>query len=168
MEDFKSMIGACNVGKRRLVEVLDGYGADVFKRHMEYVLTMSEQQVRDAIRRWPNGVYRGESWMTSDGIDVTRKYRVACEVRVNDDHVTFDFSDTDDQAPGFTNMPLAATRGAVRLALLMILASNGLDVPTNQALFTPAEVILRKGSLLDPEFPAATIFGNQMGEQIVE
>jgi len=50
----------------------------------------------------------------------------------------------------------------------MMLASNGLDVPTNQALFAPAQVILRKGSLMNPEFPAATIFGNQMGEQVVE
>lgn len=168
MEDFKAMIGACQVGRNRLLEVLDRYGGDVFKRHMEYVLAMSEQQVRAAIRQWPDGVYRGESWMTSDGIDIRRKYRIACEVRIEGDQITFDFSETDNQAPGFTNMPVAAARGAVRLALLMILASSGFDVPTNQALFTPATVILREGSLMNPEFPAATIFGNQMGEQVVE
>lgn len=168
MEDLKSMIGACQVGKNRLLEVLDRYRPDVFKRHMEYVMKSAEMQVRQAIREWPDGVYRGESWMTSDGVDTSRKYRIACEIRVEGDEMTFDFSESDDQAPGFTNMPEAAARGAVRLALLMILASSGFDVPTNQSIFTPAKVILRKGSVMNPEFPAATIFGNQMGEQVVE
>jgi N-methylhydantoinase B len=168
MEDFKSMIGACHVGRNRLLEVLDRYGADSFKRHMQYVMETSEEQVRDVIRQWPDGVYHGESWMTSDGVDLSRRYRIACEVTIDGDELTFDFSESDDQAPGFTNMPEAAARGAVREALLMLLASGGLDIPTNQALFAPAKVILRKGSLLNPEFPAATIFGNQMGEQVVE
>jgi N-methylhydantoinase B len=140
----------------------------VFKRHMDYVQETSERQVRELIQRWPDGVYQGESWMTSDGIDRTRKYRIACEITIDGDEMTLDFSESDDQAPGFTNMPEAAARGAVRVALLMILASDGLDIPTNQALFAPAKVILREGSLMNPQFPAATIFGNQMGEQVVD
>jgi N-methylhydantoinase B len=168
MEDFKSMIGACYVGRNRLLEVIDRYGADSFKRHMQYVMDSSEQQVRDVIREWPDGVYRGESWMTSDGVNLTRRYRIAVKVTIEGDGMTFDFSESADQAPGFTNMPEAAARGAVRVALLMMLASGGLDIPTNQALFAPAKVILRKGSIMSPEFPAATIFGNQMGEQVVE
>lgn len=168
MEDLKSMIGACHVGANRLHEVLDRYHPDVFKRHLKYVMKSAEKQVRQAISEWPDGVYHGESWMTSDGVDINRKYRIACEIRIEGDEMTFDFSETDDQAPGFTNMPEATAKGAVRLALLMILASSGFDVPTNQSIFTPAKVVLRKGSLMDPEFPAATIFGNQMGEQVME
>jgi N-methylhydantoinase B len=168
MEDLKSMVGACHIGKSRLIEVYDRYGSAVFKRHMDYVQETSERQVRELIQRWPDGVYQGESWMTSDGIDRTRKYRIACEITIDGDEMTLDFSESDDQAPGFTNMPEAAARGAVRVALLMILASDGLDIPTNQALFAPAKVILREGSLMNPQFPAATIFGNQMGEQVVD
>ena len=34
-EDIQSMIGACTIGKRRLLEVLDRYGRDTFDTHME-------------------------------------------------------------------------------------------------------------------------------------
>ena len=43
--------------------------------------------------------------MVSDGIDPTRRYRIAVEVTIAGSEITFDFSGTDDQAPGFTNMP---------------------------------------------------------------
>ena len=126
MEDLKSMIGACQVGKRRVVEVFDRYGLDVVREHMQYVLEGSERQVRAEIKKWPDGVYRGESWMVSDGIDPSRRYRIACEVRIDGDEITFDFSETDDQAPGFTNMPPSAAIGAVRMGFSMILASGGM------------------------------------------
>ena len=168
MEDFKSMIGACQVGKRRVVEVFDRYGLDVVREHMQYVLEGSERQVRAEIKKWPDGVYRGESWMVSDGVDPSRRYRIACEVRIDEDEITFDFSETDDQAPGFTNMPPSAAMGAVRMGFSMILASGGMEIPTNDGLFAPVRTVLREGSLLNPRFPAATVLGNQMGEQVFE
>jgi N-methylhydantoinase B len=168
MEDVKSMIGSCIVGKRRLGEVLSRYGVETFESHMEYVLQASEKQVRAEVERWPDGTYRGESEMVSDGLDKTQRYRIACEIDIRGDQITFDFSDTDDQAPGFTNMPPASAAGAVRIAFLMLIAAGGVVVPTNQGLFGPVRTVFREGSLLNPRFPAATIFGNQMCDEIFE
>jgi N-methylhydantoinase B len=167
-EDIKSMIGACTIGKRRLLEVLGRYGPEVFDRHMEYVIEASEKLVRAEIARWPDGVYRGESWMVSDGIDATARYRIAVEITIEGDEITFDFSDTDDQAPGFTNMPPASALGAIRIAFLMLINAGGVDVPTNEGLFAPVKTVFRDGSLLDPRFPASTIFGNQMCDEVIE
>lgn len=168
MEDIKSMIGACTVGKRRLVEVLDRYGVEVFRSHMDYVLKSSEQLVRAEIARWPDGIYKGESWMVSDGLDPHRRYRVAVEVRVETDEITFDFSGTDDQAPGFTNMPPSSAKGAVRIAFSMLIAAGGVSIPSNDGLFAPVTTVFREGSLLNPRFPAATVFGNQMVDEVLE
>ena len=168
MEDVKSMIGSCVVGRRRLTEVLDRYGVASFDAHMDYVLQASERQVRAEIERWPDGVYRGESEMVSDGLDKTKRYRIACEIRIEGDEITFDFSETDDQAPGFTNMPPASAAGAVRIAFLMLIAAGGIVVPTNQGLFGAVRTVFREGSLLNPRFPAATIYGNQMCDDIFE
>jgi N-methylhydantoinase B len=167
-EDIKSMIGACTIGKRRLLELLERYGVATFDRHMEYVMAASERLVRAEIERWPDGVYRGESWMVSDGLDPTRRYRIAVEITIDGSDITFDFSDTDDQAPGFTNMPPASALGAIRIAFLMLLAAGGVDVPTNQGLFAPVRTVFREGSLLNPRFPASTIFGNQMCDEVLE
>ena len=125
MEDIKAMIGACTIGKRRLGEVLARYGRESFDLHMDAVIESSERLARAEIERWPDGVYRGESWMVSDGIDPTARYRIAVEITVAGSEITFDFSETDDQAPGFTNMPPASALGAIRIAFLMLINAGG-------------------------------------------
>lgn len=167
-EDIKSMIGACMIGKRRLLEVLERYGVESFYRHMDYVIDASERQVRTEIERWPDGEYYGESWMVSDGLDPTKRYKIACRITIAGSEITFDFSETDDQAPGFTNMPPASAIGAIRIAFLMLINAGGVDIPTNHGLFAPIHTVFREGSLLNPRFPAATIFGNQMCDEVLE
>jgi N-methylhydantoinase B len=167
-EDIKAMIGACTIGKRRLADVMGRYGVERFDAHMDYVIDASERQVRAELRRWPDGTYHGASWMVSDGIDPTKRYRISVAVTIAGSEITFDFSDTDDQAPGFTNMPAASAIGAIRIAFLMLLAAGGLTMPTNYGLFAPVHTVFRKGSLLDPCFPASTIFGNQMCDEVLE
>ncbi|OJU83712.1 MAG: hypothetical protein BGO11_10360 [Solirubrobacterales bacterium 70-9] len=168
LEDFKAMVGACTVGKRRLIALLERYGLDVFQVHMDFVLESSERLVRAELERWPDGVYHGESWMVSDGIDPERRYRIAVEVRIEGSDITFDFSGSDDQAPGFTNMPPASAKAATRIALSMLLSAAGVDVPSNDGLFIPVTTVFREGSLLNPRFPAASVFGNQMVDEVLE
>jgi len=74
-EDIKAMIGACTIGKRRLMDLLGRYGVEPFDVHMDYVIDASERQVRAELRRWPDGTYQGDSWMVSDGLDPTSRYR---------------------------------------------------------------------------------------------
>jgi N-methylhydantoinase B len=168
MEDVKSMIGCCTIGGRRLVEMIERYTLPVYQRHMSYILDSSARQVRAEVRRWADGSYYGESWMVSDGFDTTKRYKIACEIEIKGDEITFDFSSSDDQAPGITNMPPASAKGAVRIAFLMILASGDINIPTNQGLFEPIKTVFREGSVLNPRFPAATVFGNQMSDEVVE
>ncbi|MDJ0339657.1 hydantoinase B/oxoprolinase family protein [Cryobacterium sp. PH31-O1] len=168
MEDIKSMIGCCTVGGRRLVEVIHRYTLETYEDHMNYILESSARQVRAEVGRWADGHYYGESWMVSDGFDTTKKYKIACEIEIKGEEITFDFSASDDQAPGITNMPPASAKGAVRIAFLMIMAAGGINIPTNQGLFEPIKTVFREGSLLNPRFPAATVFGNQMCDEVVE
>ena len=167
-EDIKAMIGACTIGRRRLGDVLERYGVERFDAHMDHVIAAAERQVRAELMSWPDGTYHGESWMVSDGLDPTRRYRIAVAVTIAGSTITFDFSGTDDQAPGFTNMPAASAIGAIRIAFLMLLAAGGVTIPGNHGLFAPVRTVFRKGSLIDPQFPASTIFGNQMCDEVLE
>jgi N-methylhydantoinase B len=106
--------------------------------------------------------------MVSDGVDPLSQHRVVCEVTVHGDEVTFDFTETDDQTAGYTNMPASSAMGAVRIAFLMLLNAGGVEVPANHGLFAPVHTAFRPGSLLDPAYPAATIFGNQMCDEVIE
>lgn len=168
MEDFRAMIGACSVGRRRVLDVYNRYGRDLVDRHIGYIIDSSEREVRAELETWPDGTYRGESWMVSDGVDPTRRYRIAVDVEIAGSEIRFDFSDTDDQAPSFANMPPGSAQGAVRIAFLMLLGAGGVQIPTNDGLFAPVTTVLREGSLLNPRFPAATVFGNQMSDEVVD
>jgi len=167
-EDFRAMVGTCQIGKQRLLEVVDKYGVETFDDHMGYVLSASEQQVRQEISRWPDGEYAGESYMVSDGFDPQKKYKIQVTVRVEGDEVTFDFTGTDPQAPGFTNMPYASALSAVRLTFMMLINPVMPEVPANAGLFVPVRTVFPEGSLLNPSFPAASIFGNQMCDEVLE
>ena len=38
----------------------------------------------------------------------------------------------------------------------------------NEGMFYPIKTIFRKGSLLNPNYPAATTMGNQIGDQVID
>lgn len=168
VEDIKAMIGACEVGRRQLEQLYERYTTEIIDDHMEYVIEASERQVRSELGSWPNGVYYGESEMVSDGVDPSSRHWIRVKITIDDDSIVFDFTDSDDQTPGIANQPSASAAGAVRINFLMLVAAAGIVLPTNEGLFGPVETIFREGSLLNPKFPAATIFGNQMAENITE
>ena len=98
-EDVKAMIGACNIGERGLIKVIDKYGLASFKAHVDYLIDATEKQTREIIKTWKNGVYHGESYMVGDGFDPKKKYKVKVKVIIDDDSITMDFEGTAKQAP---------------------------------------------------------------------
>lgn len=167
-EDILAMVGACQIGRARFQATVEKLGTESFKIHSSHLLHASEQQVRREILQWPDGDYSGESFMVSDGFESTKKYGIRVTVRVRGDEITFDFTGTDPQAPGYTNMPYASALSAVRLTFMMLINSVMPEVPTNSGLFVPVHCVFPEGSLLNPCFPAATIFGNQMCDEVLE
>ena len=66
-------------------------------------------------------------------------------------------------------MPPASATGAIRIAFLMLLNAGGDRRPDQRAACSRrCTTVFREGSLLDPRFPASTIFGNQMCDEVLE
>lgn len=166
-EDVKAMIGSCNIGEREFVRLTEKYGLTTFREHLEYVIEATKKQTKEKIHQWKNGTYYGESYMVSDGFDSTKKYKVAVTITIDDEKMTMDFTGTAKQAPGFTNMPPASAKAACAIAYLMLI-NPGDAIAQNEGLFAGLECIFPKGSILNPNFPAATLFGNQMADVILE
>lgn len=166
-EDVKAMIGACNIGERGLLKIIEKYGLEVFRSHLDYIIDATEKQTKEVVRKWKPGVYNGESYMVSDGVDPLRKYKVKVKITIDDGKVKMDFTGTDKQAPGFTNMPPAGAKAACAIAYLMLI-NPGTDIAQNEGLFSSLECYFPKGSILNPNFPAATIVGNQIADVLLE
>lgn len=144
-------IGATAIGERRLHTLLQKYGVDTIRAATHELMEASSRQVRKAIAAIPDGEYRSEAWVDNDGIDRDRPYRVSLRLVVDGDQMIFDFSDSDLQAKGFINSPIANTFASTHLALF---GSIDPDIRYNSGAIDPIEIIAPEGSLLNPVAPA--------------
>ncbi|WP_037370836.1 hydantoinase B/oxoprolinase family protein [Amycolatopsis orientalis] len=144
-------IGATAIGERRLKALLEKYGRQTVSDAADELLRASARQVRAAIAEIPDGEYRADALIDNDGIDKDRSYRIALTVKVDGEHLTFDFSESDEQAKGFVNSTIANTVSSAHLALFGCIDP---DIRYNAGAIEPIDVIAMEGSITRPEDPA--------------
>lgn len=150
--DLMAEIGACNVGKKRLIEAMEKkYKNEEIKKIVQGVLASAERQCRDVIRTVPNGKYYGEFGMDNDGInDQPVTFRVT--ITVEDEDITVDYTGTDPQAEGSKNCTMATTYSGTHVAVLWALSGV---LPRNSGSFRPIKIVAPEGTLVNPRPPAA-------------
>lgn len=158
-EDIKAEIGGCVVGERGITALIKRYSLDVFNTHVEYLFDSTEKMVRNEIREIPDGTYHGESIVFYDGVKEGSQMKINLNIIVDGTDITFDFTGSSPQTPGFVNAPYAATASAVLLTFLMLINP---DIPHNEGIVRPIKIINPQGSFLNAKYPAATTFGNSI------
>ncbi len=137
--DIKAQIAALKVGARQLTALLDRYGADVVKGAIREWRGRAAQQMRAKIAQIPDGLYRGEAWVDSDGV-VDEPLRIAVAIEKKDGDLYFDFEGSSPPCRGPMNSVIATTRSSVYLAMKHIFP----DVPINAGTFEPLHIRTRK------------------------
>lgn len=158
-EDIKAQIGGTVIGERGLLGLIERHGLDSFLAHKEYLFDSTERMVAREIEAMPDGRYKGESTVHYDGVTDGSEMHIALEVVVDGGAVTFDFTGSSPQTPGFVNAPYAATASAVMLTFLMLINP---DIPHNAGILRRINIVNPEGSFLNAAFPAATTFGNSI------
>ncbi len=157
--DMRAQIGSCVVGERGIVKLAGKYGLDIFESHKEYLFDSTEKMMRAEIRTIPNGIYHGEATVYYDGRTPGSKYTIRVKVTVEDEEITFDYSDTDPQTNGFVNGTYTSSASATLLTFLQMVNP---DMPHNDGMVRPVEIIIPEGTILNARYPAATTFGNHL------
>jgi N-methylhydantoinase B len=163
--DLTAQIGSCTLAERRMMELIGKYGLAVYEAHKEFLYRSTEKMMQAEIRTIPNGVYRGESTVYYDGKNVGSTYRLRVEITVQDETLTFDFSETDPQTPAFVNGTFTSSASAVILTFLQMVNP---DIPHNDGMSRPIRMIIPEGTILNAAFPAATTFGNHLCPPIAD
>lgn len=158
-EDIKAEMGGCIVGERGVKALLEKYGIETFNRHVAYLFDVTEKMVRKEIEQIPDGTYPGKSYVYYDGIHDGSKMKINLNIVVRGSCIVFDYTGSAPQTEGFVNAPMAATASAVLLTFLMLINP---DIPHNDGILRPIEIISPRGSFLNAEYPAATTFGNSI------
>jgi N-methylhydantoinase B len=146
--DIKAQVAALTVGERRLTTLLDRYGADTVAACIAELHRRSEQMMRAHIAKIPDGIYRGEAFVDSDGVEPD-PLAVRLTIKKEGTDLHFDFSESSPPCRGPLNSVIATTKAAVYLAIKHIFP----DVPINAGCFEPLKIADPHGTFLYARYP---------------
>jgi N-methylhydantoinase B len=150
--DLEASLATVNVGRERLLSLIQEHGLETIKAGMAESVDYSERVFRTAISRIPDGTYAGEALLDHDG-QGREDLAVRVTLERRGERVVLDFTGTDAQSAGFVNSPPANT---LAFALLPLLGFVDESVPRNAGLLRAVEVRLPEGTLVNPTYPAPT------------
>ena len=131
---------------------------------MRHIQTAAEQKTRRALAQVPDGEYR-----FTDHLDEGTP--IAVTIKIQGDSAVIDFAGTGPVMAGNLNANRAITTAAVMYVLRAMLAE---DIPLNQGVLAPVEIIVHEGLLNPPEQSrpedcAAVVGGNvETSQRVVD
>ena len=158
-QDMRAQIGSCVVGERRMIHLLEKYGRDCFEAHKEALFAATRKMMEAEIAAIPDGTYRGESTIYYDGKNVDKRYMIRVKITVAGSRITFDYADTDPQSGAFVNGTYTSSASAAVLTFLQMVNP---DIPHNQGMVEPIDIVIPVGTILNAAYPAATTYGNHL------
>jgi N-methylhydantoinase B len=143
--DLWAGVASVRVGERRILEIVNKYGKDVFLHAVKEYLDYGERVTLAALKRLPKGKYS-----LAEPQDNGPDYKVTIEI--TDDEFIIDLRDNADQDKGPFNMSRDEAIVACQIAFKGIVSAERL---ANGGTFRPLKVLTRHGSVFDPIYPAA-------------
>ena len=163
--DLAAMLGAANLGERRVAKLFSEFGAPVVEAAIEAILDATEQQTRAVVSTWKDGVFHGEAFLDDDGHGRS-DIRIAARVTKKGSDVEVDLSQSDPQSTSFVNSSHANMQAAVAMAFAYLIDA---EIPKNTGALRPLKVIARQGTIVwaDPGLPV-TLCTSHPSNEIVE
>ena len=162
--DLGAQIAANRRATERLGALADKYGVDVLVATMAEVLNYSEKMMRTLLARLPDGKSTFEDFCDGDGVieegdAEDQTFQIKMTVEKMGEHISVDFSGTDNAVAGPMNAPLSVTASGVFCALKTIIDPDGL-IPPNSGCWRTITVSAPKGCVLNAEFPSPVVYAN--------
>ncbi|HWA30730.1 MAG TPA: hydantoinase B/oxoprolinase family protein, partial [Rhizomicrobium sp.] len=155
--DLKAQAASCARGISELRRACANYGADVVTAYMRHVQDNAEESVRKVIGALHDGAFE----MPMDG-GMTIKVKITVDRAARS--ATIDFTGTSPQQNNNFNAPGSVTKAAV-LYVFRCLVDG--DIPMNAGCLKPLQIVVPRGTLLNPNPPGAVAAGNVETSQAV-
>jgi len=157
--DIEAQVASVELGVKRFIELLDMYGKNLVFAATQQLMDYSESMLRKRISLIPDGEYRAEGFLDDDGRNRDKTLPVKVCVRVDGDSVEVDLTGSSPQVPTAFNVPFeGSTKVACYFAFRAMLLDSAMiseHVPQNEGSFRPIKVTAPKGSIFNPNYPAA-------------
>jgi N-methylhydantoinase B/oxoprolinase/acetone carboxylase alpha subunit len=156
--DFHAMIGALNVGERRLLALVDRYGLPTVSDGANALIEYSERRLRAEIAALPDGRYEAEMLVEDDGVS-TEPFGVRVAVVIRGDEVIADFTGSSPQVRGPMNCTYVVAASAVYNAVFCVTDPQML-IPRNSGCYRPLRLVAPAGSVVNVMHPGPSVGGN--------
>ncbi len=142
--DLWAGIAGVRIGEKRILEMIEKYGADTFSAAIADFMNLGERRARAALATIRNGIYPFEE--EQDNGDI---HKVVIEI--TDDAFIIDLRDNPDQK-GSSN---SSREGVEISAQLAFKAFTDTQAPGNGGFFRPLQLLTRPGSVFHVVEPGA-------------
>lgn len=150
--DIQALVAGTSVLARRIEELQSRYGAATVGRVVAEAMDESERRMRASLAALPPGRYTGSFAIDTDGVE-DRTFTVMANVTLpGDGTIDIDLGGTSAQARGAINSSVSQTLSGVMFAVRCFVDPT---IPMNEGCFRPLRVELPRGTLVNPDPPAA-------------
>ncbi len=160
--DLKAQVASCEKGAQELRKMVEHFSLPVVQAYMKHVQNNAEECVRRAITTLTDAEYTYPMDPDFDGNPREIKLKISVDKAART--ATIDFTGTTGQLATNYNAPEPVTRAAVLYVFRLLVDDN---IPMNEGVMKPLNVILPQGTMLSPQYPAAVIAGNVETSQAV-
>jgi N-methylhydantoinase B len=152
--DLNALIASCRVASKRVIEMCERFGDDVFVSATEELLARNHRAmaalIESSIGEAPVSF---EDFICDDG-NGYGPYKMRCTMWKENGRVVLDFDGTDPQSAGSINFLLNANMMRMFFGIYMIMVFDP-QILFNDGYYDLIDIRIPEGSLLKPHFPAA-------------
>ncbi|WP_375589210.1 hydantoinase B/oxoprolinase family protein [Hoeflea alexandrii] len=150
MADLAAQIAANTTGTKELQSIVRQFGLEVVHAYMGHVQDNAEESVRRVLDVLKDCSFE---YPMDSGAHINVSIRVDKAAR----EAIVDFTGTSPQDEFNYNAPLSICRAVV---LYVFRTLVGADIPMNEGCMKPLDIRVPKGTMINPDYPAAVISGN--------
>ena len=152
--DLMAIVAACRTADKRVRELCERFGKDLYLQNLDALLERTYKAMAQLIvQNLPETPLEFEDYIDDDGRG-NGPYKMRLKIYRKGNEAYFDWSGTDPQAPGPINFYLNEEMFKMFIGVYLIMVFDP-QILFNDGFYPLLHIEIPKGSLLQPEFPAA-------------
>ena len=156
--DFHAMIGALNIGERRLAELVARYDLKTVVDGAHMLIDYAERRLRAELAELPEGSFAASLTVEDDGVS-TEPFDVHVKLVIKNAGIIADFTGSSPQVRGPMNCTFVVAAAALYNAVFSV--ADPLDqIPRNSGCYRPLQVIAPAGTVVNVRHPGPSVGGN--------
>lgn len=146
--DLQAQVASLKAGEAEVRKLITEYGETTLNEAIVALRERAANLVRERISKLPKGVYSFEDAIDNDGIE-NEPLWVRVDLKVEADHLVFDFSRSSPPCQGPMNSVFATTASAAFISFKHLFP----DIPMNAGCFEPLHVVIPETTFLNSQYP---------------